>query len=176
MSRYYDRTAQLGRRSATPTQKEHRVANSSDNSFFPMRAWSPSNSGRNAARSPSPTRNRAISPLAMASSTTTGSVEDPPSRGASPEPRDANKNRFLEDIRHEVMVNYIFQQQCSQLWLDHEAYSGHEGVIMRKAKGTYLTCPPDLVESELANACIEMNIQVSMLELRKVITDCIRPP
>jgi hypothetical protein len=158
----------------TPTQNGHTIANSSEKSFFPLRAWSSSNAGRNAARSPSPTRNRAISPLAMASSTTIGSIDGPPSRVSSPEPRDANKNRYLEDIRHEVMVNYIFQQQCSQLWLDHEAYSGHEGVIMRKAKGTYLTCPPDLVDSDLAKACIEMNIQVSVSDFFQEMTKCFR--
>ena len=80
--------------------------------------------------------------------------------------RDGTKNRYLEDIRHEVMVNYLFQQQCSHLWLDHENPSECEGAILRKAKGTYLTCPPDLVDSPLANACFELNLQVSLPKLK----------
>ncbi len=89
------------------------------------------------------------------------SVAGPLSRSASPELGRGLKTRYLEDIRHEVMVNYLFQQQCSYLWLDHENPSEFEGIIMRKAKGTYLTCPPNLVNSPLANACFELNLQVS---------------
>ena len=36
---------------------------------------------------------------------------------------------------------------------------------MRKAKGTYLTCPPSLVDSALATACFELNLQVSNLRI-----------
>lgn len=109
---------------------------------------------------PIPPRSRTSSPLAMLSPA--GSLSSPPTRSVSPDVRDGTKNRYLEDIRHEVMVNYLFQQQCAHLWLDHENPSDCEGVIVRKAKGTYLTCPPDLVHSKLASACFDLNLQVSI--------------
>jgi hypothetical protein len=85
-----------------------------------------------------------------AQSSTTGSLK-------------ANENRnsrFLEDIRHEVMVNHLFQQQCASLWLDLENPSDCEGIVLRKSKGAYLTCPPNLINSGLAKACRELNLQV----------------
>lgn len=108
---------------------------------------------------PASPRSQTSSPGALQSSS--GSTSATPSRSASPVLRRTTKTRYLEDIRHEVMVNYLFQQQCSLLWLDHDNPSESEGIIMRKAKGTYLTCPPNLVDSALANACFELNLQVS---------------
>jgi hypothetical protein len=98
-------------------------------------------------------------------------TEPAESRSASPYARSIRsiKSRYLEDIRHEVMVNYLFQQQCAYLWLDHENPSDCEGVILRKAKGRYLTCPPQLVESTLATACIELNLQVRLPTLTKFL-------
>jgi hypothetical protein len=69
------------------------------------------------------------------------------------------------------MVNYLFQQQCSMLWLDHENPSACEGVILRRSKGTYITCPPDLVNSPLASACFDLNLQVSFVTLMFTNTD-----
>jgi hypothetical protein len=86
-----------------------------------------------------------------AQSSTTGSIKA----------NEIRNSRFLEDIRHEVMVNHLFQQQCANLWLDLENPSDSEGVVLRKSKGTYLTCPPNLIDSFLANACRELNLQVS---------------
>ena len=105
------------------------------------------------------TRSRPSSPGTMQS--TSSSVSGDPFRSPSPALRRGTKTRYLEDIRHEVMVNYLFQQQCSHLWLDHDNPSEFEGIILRKAKGTYLTCPPNLVHSPLANACFDLNLQVS---------------
>lgn len=109
------------------------------------------------------TRSPPSSSRAMQS--TSDSISEPPSRSASPELKSGTKTRYLEVIRHEVMVNYLFQQQCSHLWLDHDNPSEFEGIIMRKAKGAYLTCPPSLVDSPLANACSELNLQVSSVTL-----------
>jgi hypothetical protein len=66
----------------------------------------------------------------------------------------------MDDIKHEVMVNFLYQQQCSNLWINDQ--SGQlEGVVLRKARGSYLACPPDLLQSEFYRACLALNVQVS---------------
>jgi hypothetical protein len=66
---------------------------------------------------------------------------------------------FLDDIKHEVMVNYLYQQQCSQLWVGDS--SGEiEGVLLRKSRGQYMACPPQLGQSPFAIACTALNVQV----------------
>lgn len=70
---------------------------------------------------------------------------------------------FMDDIKHEVMVNYLFQQQCSALWVG-DGSGQVEGVLLRKAKGFYMSCPPQLVESPFGQACATLNVQVSRRE------------
>ena len=71
---------------------------------------------------------------------------------------------FLDDIKHEVMVNYLYQQQCSQLWVS-DGSGVIEGVLLRKARGHYMACPPQLGSSPFAMACAAMNVQVSPLNM-----------
>lgn len=68
---------------------------------------------------------------------------------------------FLDDIKHEVMVNYLYQQQCSMLWVG-DGSGEAEGVILRKARGRYMACPPALGHSPFAMACAALNVQVSL--------------
>ena len=75
---------------------------------------------------------------------------------------------FLDDIKHEVMVNYLYQQQCSRLWVS-DGSGELEGVLLRKARHSYLTCPPALADSELATMCAELNVQVAMTVNSRVI-------
>ena len=110
----------------------------------------------------------------LRSSTSSPLTSEPPTRSTSPDSRRGTKSRYLEDIRHEVMVNYIFQQQCSHLWLDHENPSECEGVILRKTKGTYLSCPPALMRTRLAAACVELNLQVCFTFLDPLHANCSR--
>lgn len=65
----------------------------------------------------------------------------------------------LDEIKHEVMVNYLYQQQCSQLWVS-DGSGEVEGVLLRKAKGTYMACPPPLGNSPFARAAAALNVQV----------------
>lgn len=65
----------------------------------------------------------------------------------------------MEDIKHEVMVNHLFQQQCSRLWIG-DGSGELEGVLLRKTRGLYMACPPQLSESTFAHACAAMNLQV----------------
>jgi hypothetical protein len=70
------------------------------------------------------------------------------------------QSMMMEDIKHEVMVNYLFQQQCSALWVG-DGSGQFEGVMLRKSKGLYMSCPPQLVESPFGMACAALNVQVS---------------
>ena len=66
----------------------------------------------------------------------------------------------MDDIKHEVMVNYLYQQQCSHLWVS-DGSGESEGVLLRKARNHYLACPSQLANSPFAIACAELNVQVS---------------
>lgn len=66
---------------------------------------------------------------------------------------------WTEDIKHEVMVNYLFQQQCSSMWVG-DGSGQVEGVMLRRSRGNYISCPPQLVESPFGNACEALNVQV----------------
>jgi hypothetical protein len=70
------------------------------------------------------------------------------------------QSSYLDEIKHEVMVNYLYQQQCSRLWVS-DGSGEVEGVLLRKARNRYLACPPTLTSSVFAMACAELNVQVS---------------
>lgn len=72
---------------------------------------------------------------------------------------------FLDDIKHEVMVNYLYQQQCSHLWVS-DGSGEIEGVLLRKSRGQYMACPPQLGNSPFALACAALNVQVRPSLLR----------
>lgn len=65
----------------------------------------------------------------------------------------------LDEIKHEVMVNYLYQQQCSHLWVS-DGSGEVEGVLLRKSRGQYMACPPQLGSSPFALACAALNVQV----------------
>jgi hypothetical protein len=67
---------------------------------------------------------------------------------------------YLDEIKHEVMVNYLYQQQCSRLWVS-DGSGEVEGVLLRKARNQYLACPPALAGSVFAMVCAELNVRVS---------------
>lgn len=73
--------------------------------------------------------------------------------------RTNNSSMFMDDIRHEVMVNYLYQQQCSQLWVS-DGSGDVEGVLLRKSRGHYMACPPQLGSTPFAMACAALNVQV----------------
>ncbi len=80
--------------------------------------------------------------------------------------RSTGSSVFLDDIKHEVMVNYLYQQQCSHLWVS-DGSGEIEGVLLRKARGQYMACPPQLGNSPFAMACAALNVQVRCLTTRK---------
>jgi hypothetical protein len=70
------------------------------------------------------------------------------------------RGSYLDEIKHEVLVNYLYQQQCSRLWVS-DGSGEVEGVLLRKARNQYLACPPALTGSVFAMVCAELNVQVS---------------
>ena len=74
--------------------------------------------------------------------------------------RSTQSSAFLDDIKHEVMVNYLYQQQCSHLWVS-DGSGEIEGVLLRKSRNQYMACPPQLGNSLFAMACAALNVQVS---------------
>ncbi len=70
----------------------------------------------------------------------------------------------LDDIKHEVMVNYLYQQQCSHMWVG-DLGPELEGVLLRKSRNAYMACPPELGDSPFATACAALNVQVRILNV-----------
>ena len=66
---------------------------------------------------------------------------------------------MVDEIKHEVMVNFLHQQQCGHMWVA-DGSGVLEGVLLKKYRGEYLACPPQLIESEFAMACQALNVQV----------------
>ena len=65
------------------------------------------------------------------------------------------------DIKTDVMASYIQQQQLERLW---STESPGEGVILKKEKGSYACCPPDLQNDQggLYDAIVQMNVRVGL--------------
>lgn len=70
-----------------------------------------------------------------------------------------NSSTYVDEIKHEVIVNYLYQQQCSHLWV-HEASGELEGVLPRKSRDSYMVCPSQLTRSAIGLACAALNLQV----------------
>ncbi|KAI8958319.1 glycosyl transferase family group 2-domain-containing protein [Daldinia sp. FL1419] len=78
------------------------------------------------------------------------------------------RSNFTDDLRHEVMINYLYQQQCSRLWIGAGA-GITEGVLLRRYRGLYMVCPTSLVESVLERACLALDIQCAMTINSRII-------
>ncbi|KAI9819367.1 MAG: hypothetical protein M1826_001164 [Phylliscum demangeonii] len=74
----------------------------------------------------------------------------------------------LEEIKHKVMVNFLYQQQCSRMWIGSQA-GRLEGALVRKSRNSYLACPPDLARSAFHEACLTLNVQVAITVHSRVI-------
>lgn len=101
------------------------------------------------ARSPQPSYNMELQPPTSRFGSSRNSLSA----------RSTQSSTFLDDIKHEVMVNYLYQQQCSHLWVS-DGSGEIEGVLLRKSRNTYMACPPQLGNSPFAAACAALNVQV----------------
>ena len=86
--------------------------------------------------------------------------------------RSNHSSTVVDEIKHEVMVNYLYQQQCSQLWVS-DGSGEIEGVLLRKSRGHYMACPSQLGSTSFAMACAALNVQVRYL-LNRRIDACVR--
>lgn len=80
----------------------------------------------------------------------------------------AARSTMMEDIRHEVMVNYLFQQQCSTMWVGSGSGEA-EGVLVRKSRGRYLACPPNLLQSSFAAGVMALNLPCALTINSRVV-------
>lgn len=71
-----------------------------------------------------------------------------------------NDKDELRDIRCDVMVNWLYQQQMEMLWT---AGAQDEGVVLKKSRGNYTCCPADIMNEPFGFfRSIEMlNVKVS---------------
>jgi hypothetical protein len=65
-------------------------------------------------------------------------------------------------VQHQMIVAYIYQQQCSRLWIS-DMQSLEEGAFMRETWNDFITCPPLLSLSPLAKALADLNAEVSFM-------------
>jgi hypothetical protein len=97
-----------------------------------------------------------------------GDLELSSPRFPTSRPSSARSSSFIDQIKHEVMVNHLYQQQCSRLWLSDDSGS-LEGVLVRKSRTQFITCPPALAESRLAAILGVLNCQFAMTINSRVI-------
>jgi hypothetical protein len=74
----------------------------------------------------------------------------------------ASRRQTLDVVKHQVMVNYLYQQQGNNGWRSNDE-SLSQGILLRLSKDNYLTHPPQLAESALAQALKNLNVQVSIV-------------
>ena len=71
-----------------------------------------------------------------------------------------NTQEEINDIKCEIVVNWLHSQQEEKLWT-----SGRlgEGVVLKKARGKYTSAPADLMEDEggFFSAIQALNVRVS---------------
>ncbi|KAK5169409.1 uncharacterized protein LTR77_005384 [Saxophila tyrrhenica] len=80
----------------------------------------------------------------------------------------SQRSSMMDEIRHEVMVNYLFQQQCATMWIE-DMTGAREGVILRKERAQYLACPPALLQSTFARGVMAHNLPSAMTINSRVV-------
>lgn len=85
---------------------------------------------------------------------------DAASFSQAPSTRAAQEDRLVDEIKHQVVVNHLFQHQCSSLWI-RDINEDQEGVMIRKRKNQYIFKPAGLANSSFAQAMTMLNVQVS---------------
>ncbi|EME46198.1 hypothetical protein DOTSEDRAFT_101420, partial [Dothistroma septosporum NZE10] len=74
----------------------------------------------------------------------------------------------LNEIKCDVMVNWLYQQQMERLWT---AGGIDEGVVLKKTRGQYTCCPGDIVDEPYGffKAVETLNVRVAMTVNTRVI-------
>jgi hypothetical protein len=74
---------------------------------------------------------------------------------------------LANDIRHQVLLNHLYQQQRSLLWIQDLSGTA-EGVMIRKGRSHYMYGPPDLAFSVFAREMTALNVPVGDFSLRRL--------
>jgi hypothetical protein len=70
--------------------------------------------------------------------------------------------RSINDIKHQVILNYLWHKQRGSMWISD--LSGQvEGVVVRKGRKDYLYRPHALESSVFAQAVTVLNVQVAKM-------------
>lgn len=66
----------------------------------------------------------------------------------------------IHEIKCDVMVNWLYQQQMEKLWT---AGGYDEGVVLKKGRSSYTCCPADITENSdgFFQAVENLNVKVS---------------
>lgn len=76
---------------------------------------------------------------------------------------DASNSRYsLIDIKNDMMVKWLYEQQVRKQYAS--GHSAFEGVVLKKARGDFTCCPPQmkLIPDSLYNMVIQMNVRCAM--------------
>ena len=71
------------------------------------------------------------------------------------------RSMALDLVKNQVMINYLYQQQTNNGWRSEKSCS-FEGVMLRIARDNYLSHPPEMVDTSLAVALRDLNVQAAM--------------
>ena len=70
----------------------------------------------------------------------------------------------LDEIKHQVILNYLWQKQRGMMWISNDS-GDLEGILIRKNRDEYLCRPPALATSTFARIMAQLNVQVRKSEL-----------
>jgi hypothetical protein len=101
------------------------------------------------------------------SNRTSMSIPSRPQSSRSPSSLSINqahvsRRQTLDIVKHQVMVNYLYQQQGNNGWRSSDE-SQFQGILLRLSKDNYMTHPPQLAQSALAEALKNLNVQVRIM-------------
>ncbi|KXT09585.1 hypothetical protein AC579_8611 [Pseudocercospora musae] len=79
-----------------------------------------------------------------------------------------NSQSDINEIKCDVMVNWLYQQQMERLWT---AGGIDEGVILKKSRGQYTCCPADIADEPYGffKSIEALNVRVAMTVNTRVI-------
>jgi hypothetical protein len=68
----------------------------------------------------------------------------------------------VNEIKSDVMVSWLYQQQLERLWASH---APGEGVVLKKARSNYACCPSSLADERdgFFDQIRKMNVRVSRI-------------
>ena len=84
--------------------------------------------------------------------------------------REGRTHEAVVDIKYDVMVNWLQQQQMEYMW---SSGGPQEGVVLKKRANQFVACPPDLADERggLFDAIKLLNVKVSKCNRSLALVD-----